>query len=140
MSLRQIAFTDGVFFISLAPISDPTLIIPTIAQILGVTESPTDYCWTRSRISCAISKRYCCSIISSRSFLLRPLLSELLSACAELRMLVTSREALRLRGEHEFPLSPLALPDSVIRRNSCRNLRASRCSCSAHKQSNLTFN
>ena len=37
--------------------------------------------------------------------------SELLSACAKLRMLVTSREALRLRGEREFPLSPLALPD-----------------------------
>ena len=40
-----------------------------------------------------------------------PLLGELLSACARLRMLVTSREALRLRGEHEFPLSTLALPD-----------------------------
>jgi predicted ATPase/DNA-binding CsgD family transcriptional regulator len=40
-----------------------------------------------------------------------PLLSELLSACTGLRMLATSREALRLRGEHEFPLSPLALPD-----------------------------
>jgi predicted ATPase len=39
-----------------------------------------------------------------------PLLSELLSACAEMRLLVTSREALRLRGEREFPLSPLALP------------------------------
>ena len=33
-------FRDGVFFISLAPISDSTLIIPTIAQELGVTESP----------------------------------------------------------------------------------------------------
>lgn len=40
-----------------------------------------------------------------------PLLTELLEVCPELRMLVTSREVLRLRGEHEFPLSPLALPD-----------------------------
>jgi predicted ATPase len=40
-----------------------------------------------------------------------PLLTELLSACAELRLLVTRREALRVRGEQEFLLSPLALPE-----------------------------
>ncbi len=40
-----------------------------------------------------------------------PLLTELLSACARLQLLVTSREALRVRGEQEFLLSPLALPD-----------------------------
>jgi predicted ATPase len=39
-----------------------------------------------------------------------PLLTELLTACARLQMLVTSREALRVRGEQEFLLSPLALP------------------------------
>jgi len=36
----QDAFTDSVFFISLAAINDLTLIIPTIAQLLGVAESP----------------------------------------------------------------------------------------------------
>ena len=36
----QDSFADGVFFISLAPISDPTLILPTIAQALGLSESP----------------------------------------------------------------------------------------------------
>ena len=40
-----------------------------------------------------------------------PLLTELLSACARLQLLVTSREALRVRGEQAFLLSPLALPD-----------------------------
>jgi predicted ATPase len=104
-------FADGIFFISLAPISDPTLIIPTIAQILGVTESP-------NRLLLDTLKEF---LRNKRTLLLldnfeqiisaAPLLSELLSGCAELRMLVTSRESLRLRGEHEFPLSPLALPD-----------------------------
>jgi predicted ATPase/DNA-binding CsgD family transcriptional regulator len=104
-------FADGIFFISLAPISDPTLIIPTIAQILGVTESP-------NRLLLDTLKDF---LRDKRTLLLldnfeqiisaAPLLSELLSDCAELRMLVTSRESLRLRGEHEFPLSPLALPD-----------------------------
>lgn len=104
-------FTDGVFFISLAAISDPTLVIPTIAQSLGVIESP-------SRLLLDSLKEF----LRERQVLLlldnfeqiisaAPLLSELLSACAGLRILATSREALRLRGEHEFPLSPLALPD-----------------------------
>jgi predicted ATPase/DNA-binding CsgD family transcriptional regulator len=103
-------FADGIFFISLAPISDPTLIIPTIAQTLGVIESP-------NRLLLDSLKEF---LRDRRALLLldnfeqimsaAPLLSELLSACAGLRMLATSREALRLRGEHEFPLSPLALP------------------------------
>ena len=104
-------FADGIFFISLAPISDPTLILPTIAQILGVTESPNRLLldtlkdFLRDKHTLLLLDNFE-QIISAA-----PLLSELLSDCADLRMLVTSRESLRLRGEHEFPLSPLALPD-----------------------------
>src|SRR6185503_10486469 len=104
-------FADGIFFISLAPISDPTLIIPTIAQILGVTESPNRLLldtlkdFLRNKKTLLLLDNFE-QIVSAA-----PLLSELLSDGAELRMLVTSRESLRLRGEHEFPLSPLALPD-----------------------------
>ena len=107
----QDAFVDGVFFISLAAISDATLIIPTIAHTLGVIESP-------NRLLLDSLKEF----LRDRQVLLMldnfeqimsaaPLLSELLSACTGLRMLATSREALHLRGEQEFPLSPLALPD-----------------------------
>lgn len=103
-------FADGIFFISLAPISDPTLIIPTIAQTLGVIESPNRLLldslkeFLRDRQALLLLDNF--EQIMSAA----PLLSELLSACAGLRMLATSREALRLRGEHEFPLLPLALP------------------------------
>jgi len=90
-------FRDGVFFISLAPISDSTLIIPTIAQTLGVTESP-------NRLLLDSLKDY----LHGKKILLvldnfeqivaaAPLLTELLNASAELQMLATSREALRLR-------------------------------------------
>ena len=107
----QDAFIDGVFFISLAAITDSTLIIPTIAQTLGVIESP-------DRLLLDSLKEF----LRDRQVLLlldnfeqimsaAPLLSELSSACPGLRILATSREALRLRGEQEFPLSPLALPD-----------------------------
>ena len=104
-------FADGVTFISLAPISDPTLIIPTIVHSLGVIESPNRLLFDslkeflRDRQAMLLLDNFE-QIVSAA-----PLLTELLSACAELRMLVTSREALRLRGEQEFPLSPLALPD-----------------------------
>ena len=107
----QDAFTDGVFFISLAAITDSTLIIPTIAQTLGVIESPNRL--LLDSLKGFLRDRQALLLLDNFEQIMSaaPLLSELLSACTGLRMLVTSRETLRLRGEHEFPLSPLALPD-----------------------------
>jgi predicted ATPase/DNA-binding CsgD family transcriptional regulator len=104
-------FADGIFFISLAPISDPTLIIPTIAQILGVTESPNRLLLDTLKDSLRNKQTLLLLDNFEQIISAAPLLSELLSDCAGLRILVTSRESMRLRGEHEFPLSPLALPD-----------------------------
>ncbi len=111
------AFKDGAYFISLSPISDPTLIIPTITQVLGVSESPNRLLldslkdFLRNKQTLLLLDNFE-QIIS-----VAPLLTELLEACAKLRILVTSREALRLRGEHEFPLAPLALPDQPSIKN-----------------------
>jgi len=107
----QDTFANGVFFTSLTPVSDPTLIVPTIAQTLGLPESPSrllfdslkDYLHDRQTLLLLDNFE---QIISAA-----PLLTELLSACARLQLLVTSREGLRVRGEQEFLLSPLALPD-----------------------------
>jgi predicted ATPase/DNA-binding CsgD family transcriptional regulator len=104
------SFPNGVFYVSLAPIRDPTLVIPTIAQSLGLSESPR-------RLRLDSLKEY----LQDRQLLLlldnfeqiitaAPVLTELLSTCTRLQMLVTSREALRVRGEQEFLLPPLALP------------------------------
>jgi predicted ATPase len=107
----QDAFADGVFFISLAAITDSTLIIPTIAHTLGVIESPTRLLF--DSLKEFLRERQVLLLLDNFEQIISaaPLLSELLSACVGLRMLATSSEALRLRGEHEFPLSPLALPD-----------------------------
>jgi predicted ATPase/DNA-binding CsgD family transcriptional regulator len=105
------SFPDSIYFISLAAIRDPTLIIPTIAQALGLAESP-------NRLLFDSLKEY----LRERRMLLlidnfeqvvsaAPLLTELLSVAGQLKLLVTSREALRLRGEREFPLAPLELSD-----------------------------
>jgi predicted ATPase/class 3 adenylate cyclase len=104
-------FEDGVYFVPLAPISDPALVVSTIAQMLGVRE-------IGGRSSLESLKD---SLRDKQTLLLldnfeqvvsaAPMVAELLAACPKLKILVTSRVALRLSGEHEFPVPPLALPD-----------------------------
>jgi predicted ATPase/class 3 adenylate cyclase/Tfp pilus assembly protein PilF len=103
----------GVFFVALAPITDPGLVASTMAQALHISETP-------GRSIFDSLKEY----LQSKSFLLvldnfeqvisaAPLVSELLEVCPGLKILVTSREGLRVSGEHEYPVPPLALPDPV---------------------------
>jgi predicted ATPase len=91
----QGAFAAGIFFVSLAPISDPTLIDPTIAQTLSLPETPHRL-WLGS-LKDYLHDRHVLLLLDNFEQIIAaaPLLTELLSACAELRMLVTSREALR---------------------------------------------
>ncbi len=104
-------FADGVYFISLGAINDPTLIIPTIARALSLTESPNRLLFDSLKDFLRDKQALLLLDNFEQIMTAAPLLTELLSTCAGLRMLVTSREALRLRGEQEFLLSPLALPD-----------------------------
>jgi predicted ATPase/DNA-binding CsgD family transcriptional regulator len=110
----QRLYADSVHVVSLAPISDPTLIVPTIAKTLGVNEAP-DRLLFESLKTFLRNKQWLLLLDNFEQVIdAAPLLTELLSACEQLRLLVTSREALRVRGEQEFPLSPLALPDLVV--------------------------
>lgn len=104
-------FPDGVYFVALAPLTEPALVAPTIAQTVGVRESA-------GRSILANLQEY----LQPRNILLvldnfeqvisaAPLVVELLAACPQLSILVTSREALHVRGEREYPVSPLALPN-----------------------------
>ena len=104
-------FAEEVCFVPLAPISDPDLVVPTIAKTLGLAE-------VGSQPLFSILKEY----LQEKPLLLlldnfeqivaaAPRLTELLTACPHLKMLVTSRAGLHLTGEHEFPVPPLALPD-----------------------------
>jgi predicted ATPase/class 3 adenylate cyclase/DNA-binding CsgD family transcriptional regulator len=102
-------FRDGVYFVDLAPVSDPALIAATIAPVLGVVE--------RGEHVLDDLKRF----LRSRSLLLvldnfeqilagAPMVGELLADSADLKILVTSRAALQVRGEHEYDVPPLAAP------------------------------
>jgi non-specific serine/threonine protein kinase len=101
-------FGDRVAFVPLAPIRDPELVLPTIAQTLGVRE-------TRDRSHAADIAR----VLGGEPFFLvldnveqvvtaAPEIDTLLHACPGLTILATSRALLRVSGEREFPVPPLA--------------------------------
>ncbi len=104
-------FVDRVCFVPLAPISDPDLVIPTIAQALGIKEAGErpllDLLQAYLR-----DKRLLLLLDNFEQVLAAaPRLSDLLAGCPHLKILMTSRAVLRIYGEHEFPVPPLALPD-----------------------------
>ncbi len=105
-------FKDGVFFVNLAPISDPSLVASTIATALDVRET------VGSRPLIETLKDY----LRHKQLLLlldnfeqvvsaAPVVTELLETCPRLKILVTSRTPLHVRGEKEQPVPTLALPD-----------------------------
>jgi predicted ATPase/DNA-binding CsgD family transcriptional regulator len=104
-------FPDGVFFVSLAPLSDPALIIPTIAQVLDVRESGART--LPDLLTADLREKYLLLCLDNFEHLLpaAPQLTDLLSACPHLTILVTSRAVLHVLGEHRFPVPPLAVPD-----------------------------
>src|SRR5258708_26154694 len=104
-------FADGVHIVSLASLSGPAFVIPTIARSLGLTESGSQPLLDLLKASQYDKHRLLLLDNFEHVIPAAPLLVELLEACPDLKLLVTSREALRLRGEHQFAVLPLALPD-----------------------------
>ncbi|HEX9438485.1 MAG TPA: tetratricopeptide repeat protein, partial [Roseiflexaceae bacterium] len=104
-------FTDGVWFVNLAPISDPALVVATIAQTLGVKESGSRP--LLESLKDELREKHLLLLLDNFEQVLEaaPQLAELLAACPKLKLLITSREVLHLYGEHDFPVPPLALPD-----------------------------
>ena len=104
-------FTHGACFVPLAPISDPDLVISTIAHALGLQEYGKrplfDY------LSAFLRTKHLLLLLDNFEQVLptAPLLSDLLMACPELKILVTSRAVLHLEGEYVFKVPPLAVPD-----------------------------
>ena len=103
-------FQDGVVFVALASVTDPRLVPSTVAQTIGVAEiagqsiadALKDYLRNKSLLLLLDNFE---QVISAA-----PFVSELLAACRQLKMLVTSREGLRVYGEQIYPVPPLALP------------------------------
>jgi predicted ATPase/transcriptional regulator with XRE-family HTH domain len=106
------AFPDGVVFVSLAPVADPALVAPTIAERLGVRER-ADQTLRDALVTHLAGKRLLLVLDNFEHMLTAaPLVAEFLGACPALRVLTTSRTPLHLSGEQLYPVSPLELPET----------------------------
>lgn len=103
-------FADGVCFVPLASVSEPDLVIPTIAQTLGIQEVGGQPVLEAMKVS-----------LGNKAFLLlldnfeqvvatAPFIEELLADCPGLKVVVTSRETLGLDAEYIYRVPPLAFP------------------------------
>jgi predicted ATPase/DNA-binding CsgD family transcriptional regulator len=104
-------FPDGVVFVPLASLGDPAFVPSVIAQRLGVREATGQT--LLDRLVSSLADKHRLLILDNFEHLLpaASLLADLLGAGPGLQVLVTSRAALHLTGEHIFPVPPLRLPD-----------------------------
>ncbi len=105
-------FDDGVWLVSLAPIEDPDLVIPTIAQTLGIGEAPGRT--LAERIVESVHEKALLLLIDNVEHVVSaaPDLVDLLSGSPHVKMLVTSRSVLNVRAEHVLALRPLAVSET----------------------------
>jgi predicted ATPase/DNA-binding CsgD family transcriptional regulator len=104
------SFSDDAWFISLAPIADHRLVIPTIVHALGVGEQADQP--ILERLIDYLRERHALLVLDNVEHVI-PAASEiarLLTTCPELAVLATGREPLHLQGEHQYPVPPLAIP------------------------------
>jgi predicted ATPase/DNA-binding response OmpR family regulator len=110
-------FQDGVFFVGLAPLTDPGLVGPTIAQTLGIKEMAGRSLLENLKAHLAEMQALIVLDNFEQVTGAAPLVSELLTA-PRLKLIVTSRAVLHIYGEQEFSVPPMAAPNP----NSLPNL------------------
>ncbi|MDQ3703527.1 MAG: AAA family ATPase, partial [Chloroflexota bacterium] len=100
-------FPGGVHFVGLASLTDPDLILPSVAQTVGV--SPEARTPLLSALRAYLSERRVLLILDNFEHLLEgaPAVTDLVAACPGLTLLATSRAPLRVSGEREFAVRPL---------------------------------
>jgi non-specific serine/threonine protein kinase len=98
-------FKAGVFWVGFATLRDPALVTDTIAQTLGAKNGLAEH----------VAERELLLLLDNLEQVLEsaPDLATLVETCPNLKLLVTSRELLRVRGEVEYPVLPLAEPDAI---------------------------
>lgn len=107
-------FGDGVYLVRLETIIDPALVLPAIARVLGLEEQPevddattlVEYLQDKEMLLILDNLEQLDGSASR--------IAEVMARCHGLQVLATSRGRLHMRGEQEYPLEPLALPDLTV--------------------------
>ncbi len=97
-------FADGVWFVSLAPVRDPSLVEATVAQVLGVQGEVLEHLRSRRLLLLLDNLEH---LLEAATWI-----AELLAVAPDLRVLATSRERLAVAAEQEYVVPTLALPEA----------------------------
>jgi predicted ATPase/class 3 adenylate cyclase len=107
-------FPDGVYGVLLAPVMDPEVVPSELARVLGIEEMPAQPIVEALRAGLAGRRTLILFDNFEHVGAAAYLLADLLSACPRLKMLVTSREPLRVAAERQYPVPPLAESEAVM--------------------------
>jgi len=108
-------FPDGVFFVPLEPIRDPVLVAPRIATALGIAEGGTRPIgeslaeWLRDKRLLLVLDNFE-QVVSAA-----PIVADLLRSASDIKVVITSRAALHVSGEQEYPVAGLSTPPDPSR-------------------------
>jgi predicted ATPase/class 3 adenylate cyclase len=109
-------FRDGVFFVDLSSARDAGAALEAVVQVVGVTVSRDDH--LRAALAQQLRARQLLLLLDNFEQVMPAAddVSEIVTQCPELKVLVTSREALRVRGEQVVPVAPLSIPEHSLAR------------------------
>ena len=112
------SFPDSIYFVDLAPLREPEAVLASIADITGLKETSSRPLIDELKIKLQSKKLLLLLDNFEQVTAAVPLIGELLLGCPKMKLLVTSREALHLRGEQIFPVPPLGLPQTDFKNQS----------------------
>jgi predicted ATPase/Tfp pilus assembly protein PilF/DNA-binding XRE family transcriptional regulator len=104
-------FADGALLVELAPLPEAGLVLPSVVKALGLEESGAQT--PEDLLKTSLRDRRMLLVLDNFEHVLHSAgaLARILAACPGIKALITSRAPLRVRGEHAYPVPPLALPD-----------------------------
>ncbi len=115
-------FNDGVYFVDLAPLREPESVLAAIGNTIGLRETGNRPLHDELKSKLENKKLLLLLDNFEQVTSAAPKIGELMLGCPLLKLLITSREGLHLRGEHIFPVPPLGLPKSDFKHQSIEQL------------------